>query len=106
MRRGLDLDDQIITCRVAATSEIFFPGRINRMAASNAVRVAAMRSAARPVIGASPSWMTMVWATVEIKPSMCTPRSLQNARAHIVIVKGELPSWIIHPPPLGLLPSF
>eukprot|EP00983_Pelagomonas_calceolata_P088240 1157160-Pelagomonas_calceolata.AAC.3 len=61
-----------------ATSEILWPGRINRSAASKAVRAAWMASAALPFTGSCAGCTTSVWACTEVKPSMCTPMSLRT----------------------------
>lgn len=57
----------------------FFPGLTSLKATSAAVFAAAITSAARPVTG--PDWMTCVWATTAIKPSIWHPKSLQKGRA-------------------------
>jgi hypothetical protein len=55
---------------------------MSRSAASKHVFAAAMASAGRPVTGADgSSWTTSVCAAAATKPSICAPRSLQDAAA-------------------------
>ena len=72
---------QLTFPKISGTAEILCPGRTSLSAASMAVWVAASRSAARPVTGASGSdWTTRLVAWVAIQPSMCAPRSLRESQ--------------------------
>ena len=75
---------QLTFPKISGTAEILCPGRTSLSAASMAVWVAASRSAARPVTGASGSgWTNRLVAWVAIQPSMCAPRSLRNVTRQV-----------------------